>query len=248
MREITKINSLRINFFAVVVMLAAIIFTGCARSVVSIGDKNINEVVASQKVFQNKINVYKDEMVSLYKKNFYFETIAANSQDSATKWQYYSKIAENDSVINVIKQKINFLEDQGDEFIVRAAGKDKVESINLYGGDPYELAEAYALVKYSNESSANNPSSGSAGLTGIIENATYRKSVLATVSGPANFYREFLLGPYEKSPEFKMPMPGSYKVVFVDGYERTFVIKSVGPNVVYYDNDKTYNFKATLLR
>jgi len=249
MKNNKKINSLRINLLAVVVILVATMFGSCARSLVSVGDKNIAEVAASQKIFQDKIKVYREEIISLNKKNYYFEQLAANTQDSTTRWQYYKKISVNDSVINVIMQKVNSLEDQGDEFIVRAAGKDKNEIINLYGGDPYKLAEAYSLIKYSNNASVASALDPSGGLIGIVENTTYRKNVGVLITGPANFSREFMLGPRQESPSFKIPMPGNYTVTFLDGFNKVSITKKVGPNIIYYGSDGSkYDFKATLLR
>lgn len=248
MKESKKVDSLRINLiFAVVVVLSGVIFSGCARSVLSIGDKSISQVASSQNLYQNKVNVYQNKITALEKVNFYYKRTVGDSQDSIVRWQYGLKIKDNDSLIVALKQKISFLEDQGDEFLIRAGGKDKEDRIHLYGSDPYKLAEAYSLVKYSEKSFSSSDSIG--GLIGIVENTTYRKNVIAKIVGPAGFSREFLLGAKQKSPVFKLPMAGNYTVTFIDGLERLSFTKKVGPNIIAYGSDgKKYDFKATLTR
>jgi len=163
----------------------------------------------------------------------------------------YDKI---DSPVIDYYQKVDFLENQLNDLIAVTAGKDARQRMNLKSRDPRKAAEAYLLVKYADNFKSDQSVSArqtietdSGKLKGIVVNNWYQE-VIAQVTGPANFFREFNIKPNGKSPEFTLPIIGDYTTVFIYGSERRAVSKKVGPNIVYYENTTAYDYKATLPR
>ncbi|MFA6994808.1 MAG: hypothetical protein WC249_00115 [Patescibacteria group bacterium] len=235
-------------YFLVVVFLG-LSFVGCTGGSLSVGDKNSSEVKESRNFFLDRISYYKDEISDLKNENLFLEQ--SNDTSSVGKAKHNQMIIANDLEIDKYQQKISLAEDRLDEFVEKSAGKADRTSINLYGGEPLEMAEAYATIRYAdNTSGYQNAAStvSSKGLVGVVENAGNLREVVVKIIGPAAFYREFTLTARKKSPTFNIPMPGNYTATFFNRSEIRVVTKKVGPNIVYYDDEgKAYDFKATLL-
>lgn len=151
------------------------------------------------------------------------------------------------------REKRDFLENQLNKLIAASASKNDRQYMDLNSKDPRKVADAYLLVKYAdnlknNQSLSEQPVKPDSGqLKGIIVNNWYYE-VIAQVTGPANFYREFDIRANGKSPEFSLPVQGEYTTTFIYGYERRTVSKKVGYNIIYYEGKTPYDYKATLLR
>lgn len=243
-------------YFLVIVFLG-LSLAGCTGGSLSIGDKNSQEVKESRDFFLDCISSYKDEISNLKSENLLLQE-SQESEDisSAKKEECAEKIKANNLEINKYQQKISLVEESLYSFIENSAGKVDKTRISLYGGEPLEMAEAYATIKYVDNTSgyhnaASTVSDGAnkTGLVGIVENATGRNRVLVKITGPGAYLREFILTARQKSGVFNLPMPGNYMATFIDGYNQVSVFKKVGQNIVYYDSSgEAYDFKATLLR
>lgn len=237
-------------YFLVIIFLG-LSLAGCTGGSLSVGDKNSQEVKTSENFFLNRISFYEDKIADLNEEN----QLLLVGNDTTSIRQNVQKIKTNKILISKYRKKIALNEDNLDSFIENSAGKADKTRINLYGGEPLEMAEAYATIRYADNTSgyhnaASTVSDGAnkMGLVGIVENAGNLREVVVKITGPAAFYREFTLTSRKKSPIFDIPMPGNYTATFVNRNEMRTVTKRVGPNIVYYDDEgKAYDFKATLL-
>lgn len=242
--------------FFLVVVLFGLLLAGCTGGSLSVGDKNSQEVKESRDFFLDCISSYKDEISNLKSENLLLqESQESKDVSSAKKEECAEKIKANSSEINRYQQKINLVEESLYSFVENSAGKVDKTRINLYGGEPLEMAEAYATIRYAdnmsgyhNAASTVSDGANKTGLVGIVENAGNLREVVVKITGPAAFYREFTLTARKKSPIFDIPMPGNYTATFFNRSEMRVVTKKVGSNIVYYDDEgKAYDFKATLL-
>jgi protein involved in ribonucleotide reduction len=228
-------------------VLGLMFLESCSRGVLTFGDKSTKDIKQSQKVFESQIDIYLSVIYDLESENKVLKKLSIS--DTTEFSRYNQEIDQNDSLIYIYNQRIGFLDDKNNEFISRAAGKDKINQISLRGRDPYKLAEAYSIISYTQNYGKIETDGGKNALVGVVENTTWRRSVIVKVSGPGNFYREFNLRAHEMSSKFFLPSPGIYKTIFIDGYNSVTINKKVGPNIVYYDDlGKEYDFKATLTR
>lgn len=211
--------------FTFVVM--AITLIGCSTSEITLGDKRTEDVKELKSMFLGEIDYYKDQI----------EDLRLSDQP-------------NDSLIARYQGKIDLIENQINDLLVRNIGNDQQRFIELRSNNPEEVANAYTLVKYADVMASKDATAvgvvNKLSLIGIIENASYGK-IHVRVSGPVNFVREYTLDMRSKSPIFDLPCPGQYTARFTNGYEFRTVTKNVGFNAQYFDGDKSYNFKATLL-
>jgi len=237
-------------FFSVMLVIVMIVSAASAygqKSKMYSGDKSAKEIKKSQQIFSEQIDNLKNNIKDLEKSK-----IRVISRYQRTTDEYYgNQIIQIDSLINLYQQKVMLLEDQQITFVVTTASKDQQSYVDLQGRNPTELANAYVIVKYAenykNAANTVKTASNNSKLVGIIENAGYVNSVVVKITGPANFHIEFTLNSKQKSPEFYLPCPGIYTAVFTNGYQTRSVTKTVGPNIVYYDDNKPVDFKATLL-
>ena len=238
-----------LRVFSVIILISLMaIGTAYSQSQIYSGDKSLREQRRIIRTIRGQISDYK---------------LAIN--DEYRRIEY--KANGDTSLLVAYRKKINFLEEQLDNLIASMAARGKKQFGNLKSRDPRKAAEAYALVKYAdnlygtnrNEDYSIYPVSGNIGadtsrlkvdatpLKGIIVNNWYYE-VIAQVSGPGNFVREFNLKPNGKSPEFILPIPGYYTTVFIANGESKSVTKKVGANTIYYDGTVAYAYKATLQR
>lgn len=205
----------------------AITLMGCSTSEITLGDKRTEDVKELKSIFLGQIDYYKDQI----------EDLRLSDQP-------------NDSLIVRYRGKIDLLENQIEDLLVRNIGDDQQRFIELRSNNPEEVANAYMLVKYADVMAGKDATSvdgvNRTPLIGIIENASYGR-VHVRVSGPVYFVREYILDIRSKSPIFDLPCPGQYTATFTNGYEFRTVTKNVGFNTQYFDGEKSYNFKATLL-
>lgn len=233
--------------FLLVMLVVATISTSSVyaqKSKAYSGDKASRIINKSQESFKSLVEDLKEQQAKLEKRR----------DKMAKKPDYYAALlVETDSLIKVYQTKIMNLEDQMVASITVAASKDQENRVELKSRNATEFADAYLTIKYADNLSANNGSAqanANSGkqLTGMVENTTYDNPVIVTVTGPANFRREFTLGAKAKSPEFELPAIGNYTAYFVSGRNRTAcVTKKAGPNIVYYDGATPLDFKATFI-
>jgi len=213
------------NLAVFVFVVMAVTLAGCSTSEITLGDKRTEDVKVLKNIFLGQIDYYRDQI----------EDLRFSDQP-------------NDSLIARYLSKIDLLENQIEDLLVRNIGNDQQRFIKLRSNNPEEVANAYALVKYADAMTRDTTAVRGAKQTliGNVENASYGK-VHVRVSGPVNFVREYTLGMRSKSPDFDLPCPGQYTATFTNGYDFRTVTKNVGFNAQYFDGDKSYNFKATLL-
>jgi len=213
------------NLAVFVFVVMAVTLAGCSTSEITLGDKRAENVKELKSIFERQIDYYRDQI----------EDLRFSDQP-------------NDSLITRYLGKIDLLENQIEDLLVRNIGDDQQRFIKLRSNNPEEVANAYVLVKYADAMARDTTAVRGANQTliGIVENASYGK-VHVRVSGPVNFVREYTLDMRSKSPAFDLPCPGQYTATFTNGYDFRTVTKNVGFNAQYFDGDKSYNFKATLL-
>lgn len=213
--------------FVFAFIVTAVMFVGCSTSEITLGDKQTTEVEELKSVFLGQIDYYREQI----------EDLRLSDQP-------------NDSLINRYRGKIDLLESQIEDLLARNIGDHQQRFIELRSNNPEEVANAYILVKYADAMASKNATAvdgaNKTALIGIVENASYGK-VHVRVYGPVNFVREYTLDMRSKSPAFDLPCPGQYTATFTNGYAFRTVTKNVGFNAQYFDGDKSYNFKATLL-
>ena len=247
-----------------VILALSALMSGCAGSSAVIGDKELDGVVDAKESVIDLIQYYQDQVADRQEEN---ENLSINLEDcagienpavrEASMVSYRRQIAENDSIISGYRKKINRLEGEAEDILVRGAGKDKITSVVLNGRNPREVADAYATVRYLDNigkgnhsgASADAGEDGSSELRGIVENRCYYP-VIAKVTGPLGFYREFTISPRGFSPVFSLPIPGEYSTGFTNCNNSQAgepLTKTVGLNIIYYVGEETYNYKATAM-
>lgn len=235
----------KLSVLFVLVMLAIAVSTNVSaqKSKAYSGDKSSRIITKSQESFKSLVADLKEQQAKLEKKR----------DKMAKKPDYYAALlVETDSLIKVYQTKIMSLEDQMVASVTAAVSKDSENRIELKGRNVTEFADAYLTIKYADNLSANNGGATNANsgkqLMGMVENTTYDNPVVVTVTGPANFRREFTLGARAKSPVFELPVIGNYTAYFISGKNREACItKKAGPNIVYYDGATALDFKATFI-
>lgn len=231
------------------------------KSTVLIGDKTTVEVKKSVKIISEQLDDLKDQIRDLKKDGKKEVAVLERNKRTLlhnpglnqfliikTDAQVKKCEQKTDSLLAICEQKKSNLEDELINFTVFAAGKDKQNIVNLKSRNVREIAKAYLYVKYAdNMNSASSSEGNQKKLIGMVENTGYLNPVVARVTGPANFSREFTLSARSKSIVFDLPYIGEYTTVFYHGNEIRCVTKEVGPNIVYYDGGRVLDFKATLL-
>ncbi|MFA5023894.1 MAG: hypothetical protein WC523_02980 [Patescibacteria group bacterium] len=205
------------------------------------GDKSAREIKRSQQIFWNQINVYQDKVDDLKKDNNKFIQRVRYTRDSNEYYNYAYQIQDNDSLIKFYQGEINTLTQRAADFVAKATTKDQQNYLDLRGNNPTELANAYLIAAYANNmgqyknaaTAVANTDQNPTALKGVVQNL-WQRDVIAKVTGPGNFYREFFLTPGAKSDIFELPFIGDYTATFISGNEVKSVVKKVGPNIVYY--------------
>jgi len=231
-------------FFLPFVFLLPVFLGGCAVSSVSSGDQDLEVIKSANQMFAEQIAGYRDKIEDLQDDNELLLMVEPKN----------TRISRNDSLITIYQAKIDDLENVSDDFLQRAAGKDKKTKIELRGYDPLEMSEAYMIMKYADNlqsggSTIGAMNTGTGQLQGIVIN-TRNETVLAMVEG-LGFKQEFLLKPREKQT-FVLPSFGRYKTTFTSTYNSNnvaCVTKNVGPNYTYHDDEgASYSYMATATR
>jgi len=224
------------RLLVLVIMTLGVISTSIyAQSEIYHGDKTIREQKKAVRLINKRITNYRLIIRSISQHRAEYR----DGEDSVLIASYY--------------QKINFLEDQLDDASVAIIGKDTKQHTKLKSRDPRKSAEAYLLMKYADNLDQHGngnyvkESVDSVGLKGIVVNNWYYE-VIAQVTGPGNFFREFNIKPNKKSPEFSIPVVGEYTTTFIFGNQRKMITKQVMPNIIYYDGNVVYAYKTTLPR
>jgi len=245
-----------------VMFIIMIVSTGAfaQKSTILVGDKTTTEVKKSAEIISEQLNDLKDRIRDLKKDGKKEVTVLERNKRTLLRnpgknqfliiradAQVKKSEAKTDSLIAICEQKKSNLEDELINFTVVAAGKDKQNIVNLKSRNVREIAKAYLYVKYADNMNLASSDGSQKKLIGIVENTGYLNPVVAIVTGPANFSREFTLSARSKSIVFDLPYIGEYTTVFYHGNETSCVTKEVGPNIVYYDGAKVLDFKATLL-
>lgn len=230
-------------FLVIVAGLATFgLFSGCASSLVY-GDRDLQSdqhALSSQiKSYQSTIDRLQSENTGLMGE---MSQLKSDSTNQAALDQYEERLLDNKNLIVSYRSKKSFLENSLDSLLVRQANKDEYKNIKLSGGDPKEMAEAYAIIKYAD----GNGQVQTAPLIGLLRNSAYW-DVVAQVSGPANFFRSYELKPGQVSGTFSLPGPGLYIARFVWGNRSSEVAVNVGPNIQYYYGPQKFDFMASLL-
>lgn len=238
------------------VMSAIVVSTSVygQKSKIYTGDKSAREIKRSCQIFSDQIADYRDQIKDLNKQNERL-LIRSNTNNNLLTERCYAKINQNDSMISLYNKRISFLEEQANQFVAVAVGKDEQNYTDLRG-KPMEVANARLLTAYADKMSSGDKSmsavemdeNDNTSLRGVIVNQWHQR-VTAKVTGPGNFYREFDLDARNGKAVFKLPFPGNYTTTFYSAYESKSITKPVGPNIVYYDDKGSrYDYKATLPR
>lgn len=236
---------------AIIMMMAGAVRVEAQKSKMYSGDKSAREIKKSQQVLWSQIAVYDKNISNLRKENTKLIKRIEHIRDSNLYYDYKRNILINDSLITFYQKESKNLRAQANGFVAIAAAKDKQSYLDLRGGKPEELANAYLVASYAeNIGSYKNAASSSldpSALKGKVRNM-WSRDVTAKVTGPGNFYLEFYLKPGTSSPAFPLPFIGIYTTTFVTGTESKSVTKRVGPNIVYYDYDtgEKLDYMATL--
>ena len=238
-----------LRVFSVIILISlSSIGTAYSQSQIYSGNKSLREQKRIIRTIRGQISDYK---------------LAIN--DEYRRIEYKSN--GDSSLIASYRKKIDFLEKRLDDMIASMATKDTKQFSDLKSRDPRKVADAYVSVKYADYLYGANGNSGDQAdpiirnveadtsrlktsippLKGIIVSNWYYE-VVAQVSGPGNFFREFNIKPNGKSPAFTLPSPGDYTTVFISNTDRKAITKKVGLNTIYYDGTATYAYKVTLLR
>jgi len=251
----------------IVAALSSVIIIGCAGpSSATLGDKGVDDIIMAQKAITAQTDYYRDQIASLKEENnqlgynlMDYQAIQDSAGIVASSKRYFKQKSYNDSLVTDYREKISRLESLTEEVLIRGLGKDRVNSVVLNGYSAREVADAYATVKYVNDAGMScvaNASQRNAavkkdscGLRAILENTRYQQ-VIAKITGPVGFYREFKINPHGFSPVFALPMPGSYTTTFINCNNESdyaVVTKQVGQNIFYYVDDAVYDYKATAI-
>jgi hypothetical protein len=254
-------------YIILLVATLSVIIVGCAsQSSMNFGDKPVGDVLEAKKAINAQIKDYQDRVIQYQEEN---ERLAnrlpdcESIQDSITRAAVINlrlrEMAHNDSLASDYRKKISRLESQTDEILVRGVGKDKINSVVLNGYDAGAVADAYATVKYVNDAGTESCINARrmnaviekdvSGLRAILENTCYY-SVIAQITGPVGFYREFKIKAYGFSSVFSLPVPGNYTTTFINCNNESdyaLVTKHVGPNIFYYVDNEVYDYKATAI-
>lgn len=218
------------------------------------GDKSAREIKKSRQIYLDQIADYRESITDLQKQNERLLIRTRVSTDQAILARNYQRISGNDSLIALYNKKISFLEDRANEFLAVAAGKDQQVYTDLRG-KPMEVANARLLTAYADNmsnggsipSATETNNNDNTSLRGIVVNEWY-KPVLAKITGPGGFYREFSLPARGGKATFKIPIPGSYTTTFQSSYESRTVTKVVSFNTIYNYDGQDYDYMATLFR
>lgn len=241
----------------VLVMSAFVVSTVAygQKSKIYTGDKSAREIKKSRQIFLDQIADYRERIEDLQKQSERLLIRNRVTTDQSFLERNYQKISFNDSLIALYNKKISFLEERANEFLAIAAGKDQQYYTDLRG-KPMEVANARLLTAYADNMSSGKSSisavemdeNDNTSLRGIVVNQWHQR-VIAKVTGPGNFYREFDLDARNGKAVFKIPFPGNYTTTFSSAYQSKSITKPVGPNVVYYDDQGSqYDYKATMPR
>jgi hypothetical protein len=218
----------KIVVIAVAIILSMVATEAFGQSQVYSGDKSLKEIRRTIRVIHRQINSYEKSIrVVIMKKS--------------------GKLSVSDSLlISNYQNKIDELEINLNSLIIASANNSVRQSMNLTNKDPKKVAEAYLLVKYADNLGGGSleQNIASTNLKGILVNDTYY-NVIAQITGPGNFFREFDIKARGKSREFFLPMIGEYVTIFIYRNQSATVTKKVGPNIIYYDGGTAYSYKAT---
>jgi len=228
-----------------------LIFSSCSPvSMSSFGDRSSAELQSGQRLLDNSVRVYMNSISQLESDNHKILGKISELQDSVPQARgvFYRQLDQNDSLIRVYKLKISALRASNDQAVKYFMERRSDNRVFLQGRNPYEVAEAYSVVKYMNKNKQGD--SNTRTLKGAVANETYGSNIRIVVTGPTGFHREFILGPRQESIVFYLPIPGIYTACAYTPFgDQACISKKVGPNRKYYDKKgQEFDFFAAKLR
>ena len=233
-----KAQKLQKLFVLLVFFVSAIFMAGCS-STIKLGDKSSYEVNKTQNILSKKISLYEKEILVLQNES------KKMKENSVSRVLNARTLRENDSLVRVLNQRISFLEDKNDKFVSGYTSQGTQKRFVLRG-DPQQVSDAYLTVTQKLSEGQTQTKTGLS-MKGVVINDTYRNRVLVKITGPGNFYQEFLLSAKERET-FDIKFYGRYTITFNNGYSSLSIVKRVTPTAVYTSNGKSYKVMATLLR
>jgi hypothetical protein len=169
-----------------------------------------------------------------------------------------TSVNRNDSLVAAYQKQLIELQKESNSFLLASANKTAESRFVLASRNAGDFAGAYVEIKNidlgkklkaSPAASADSGEKEGDDFIGIVQNNWY-KPVIAQVTGPNDYYREFSLTAHS-SKVFTLPAsdtPVKYTTKFVSAYGARSTSKDVGPNIVYYNEDgKAYSYMATQL-
>lgn len=233
--------------FLSIIMLLAI----CASAQVNrfyYGDKD--EVRSNQSLarLDQQIAGYEKKIIALERANDKLLNRFRRSTDSAVTETVVKKIAVNDSLVNIYREKIDALEFAKEQAIQGDAEKGRIAYISSRGKNPEEImaaANAYSSMVYA-DAYAKKMSEGSntyttSRMTCSVTNLYFR-DVQVIVTGPNGFRAETYLEKKSGSFVMEIPGPGLYIATFLyhqtgSGMTKAVVSKeaTLNPNQSSFD-------------
>ena len=211
-------------FLAMLVVLIVSASSYAQKSSARFGDKNGSEIKQSQGIFWEQINRYQKLLSDIENKNSNLQRLFNSEKDQDSKKDLTSKIKENNSLILSYRAKIDLLEVQSNEFLVKSLGKDEVNSIDLKSRNLPELTDAIAIMQYYRQKkSAGSDSNIEMTDSVLIENRWYRE-VGVKITGPGIFHTGFILNG-NSSTVLNVPCPGTYFISYDFGNQVKCVVK-----------------------
>lgn len=235
-------------FVIVLTITSAIISVKGQTSSISFGDKSSKEIKSSVKLFQSQIKEYNKNITKLTKERNLFDVRFTRDSTSVGKMRYLREMKRCDSILAVYREKIGNNEEQIENLLATAAGKDQTDRTDLKvrrsGQNIGKLADAYLTISYANKL-ASQPANVKP-LKGLVVNNWYR-DVKVIITGPANFKWEGYLKGGSKQ-EFDVPFPGWYVTTFTCTKGSSSTRKQVSLNNNYYDGNTRYDYRADLFK
>lgn len=236
-----------------VIFLVVVGFYGCRDlSVIKFGDKSLEDIKKSQELFADKIDYYQQKIKNLQEENSQLtDQLIQSPADSLLG--YKKMIKRNDSLAVYYQNELKLVESQETEFLFTAAGKDR-RAVTKLSGDAKEVADAYLIYRYADNmigvgnanQTAEKEKNNQTGLKGILVNDRF-DDVIARVTGPGSFFREFSIKAHSKTPPFPLPFIGRFTTTFIscrNENDRRSITKTVGPNIIYWDEGQPYDYRV----
>lgn len=218
----------------IIMLVAAVLFSGCGGSYLTMGDKSQKEVEASITLYGSVIADYQSLIGDLKGELEVLSFIDSSSADRLLK----------EELIRKYEQKIDRLENERDSFLNLSAGKDKLTNFNLKSDSPSELAQAYWLIR-----SADSPDSlarNNGDYTGMILNQTNEAAVVK-ITDPAGRIQEHFVKASSNSV-ISLSMQGRHYINIVSQKSRQelTIVKEVGSRFNYYLKGERFDLMVTI--